>query len=345
MNDYFEYRDNSNIWSFTEIVLERTGDRETDRKLDNYRRTTMDFFYNIHSMIKTVVHSRLDSSAGNKCEYKDDNDKLLSAIIKYNLKDLGDKKIISCYMIYDTAYFMDVESAASEINDPVIPDSYKRNIFFSAKTDSYFRKLGIFDEAVKRFGKMKKELSFAVAAEKAFEILFSADTPACGSARVLMSRYGESYFTAFPEKKSGEKIYEEKLITKEQLLVNPEKKWYASIERLWIKPYLTRETINMNGIKEVTEKEIVLGVGGLTVTDISEFLDNTGRVLNDNINEIQSYDIMVQKLPTENLPHLYLNDQYSVIDKIFIFSEDFELIEVPLKPIGSKVMMKLTKYL
>ena len=48
MNDYFEYRDNSNIWSFTEIVLERTGDRETDRKLDNYRRTTMDFFYNIH---------------------------------------------------------------------------------------------------------------------------------------------------------------------------------------------------------------------------------------------------------------------------------------------------------
>ena len=117
----------------------------------------MDFFYNIHSMIKTVVHSRLDSSAGNKCEYKDDNDKLLSAIIKYNLKDLGDKKIISCYMIYDTAYFMDVESAASEINDPVIPDSYKRNIFFSAKTDSYFRKLGIFDEAVKRFtGKLRK---------------------------------------------------------------------------------------------------------------------------------------------------------------------------------------------
>ena len=81
-----------------------------------------------------------------------------------------------------------------------------------------------------------------------------------------------------------------------------------------------------------------------TAEDILECVDKIGEIYTANCEMAEKADEDIEELPVEYCPHIYLDGEMQAIDSIMLLSDDFELIEIPLSPMGTDSPITLTRY-
>lgn len=233
---------------------------------------------------------------------------------------LGDKALEGIDFIED-------KEGRNEIIEKVLS---KKHIY------RYIKALDIFDEAQEEFESEIDYYDALNAAAGAFSEKFENDSI---DVRTVIFVNGLSFIMP-GENGSKEEFVVDKDYFKDEL----NKKWYINLREILISPYKSYDAENDVTISMPGEFSASFQFPHTTAEDILECVDKIGEIYTANCEMAEKADEDIEELPVEYCPHIYLDGEMQAIDSIMLLSDDFELIEIPLSPMGTDSPITLTRY-
>lgn len=223
--------------------------------------------------------------------------------------------------------FIEDKEGRNEIIEKVLS---KKHIY------RYIKALDIFDEAQEEFESGIDYYDALNAAASVFSEKFNNDT-----IFVRTVIFQNSYALIFPGD-NGSK--EEFVIDREYFKDELNKKWYINLREILISPYKSHDTENGVTVGIPGEFFVEFNFPHTSIEDILKGVDKIGKIYAANYEMAEKAGKDIEELPIQYRPHIYIDGKMQEVDTIMLLSDDFELIEIPISPMGSDVPIALTRY-
>ena len=348
------------------LTIKKTGDPETDKKLNEFVKETLVVLKEIrrkHKDFLTVLSAGHVEMGGNSEDYRVTSE-LVDSGIKYDFQEKKNEILIKCFIDHlkisesfsvdnfalmseflnlvtittDAGVAIDSETAellekgGKEFHDKMVSVVSRKIIF------DYFKKIGIILSPNEILDSKVDFDDFLAVAAVGFAELNETDAIVSKMCKFFD---GQILLTG----KKDDNWNQESNVGKEYLLDDPERLWYMNMKEIIIKPYKYESddgdvSIDMS----LGEYAATCKMGMIHSKELIKVLDEIGKVYQANCEIAEKQNVNIDELGQEYVPHTIINGEIVPLDTVAVVSGDMELLEIPLTPLGSDVEMLLTEY-
>lgn len=241
-----------------------------------------------------------------------------------------------------------------------------KNEPFPLQIKEYLTELGIYDECLAiKLDEDRENVDFINVVKVAYDIL--SDKIGDGiTIKLIISDGGYIYFTESESSKNLGRLPEIE-VDKSFLLNMSDKKWHMNIASISIVPFTDYQSIGlerneyeaiaydyfgddvkklMYGIDEGEPFDIYVFAkfNKQSTSAILEMVEKIHKCFMFNMEMVKYMEISPEMLPDKFFPHGMEDGEMNIFYSIFIFSEDFQLVEIPLTPDSDEYNITFTRY-
>lgn len=248
----------------------------------------------------------------------------------------------------------------------------EEKLLLSSMLDGYFHSLGIYEQAL---AAQEDAESLAADCGNAQCLAYLVLEKEIGSAVTMRHLDVSDGFTRFLGSESERETStgaQEREIDKSYFADEPEKSWYSNLSGICLQPITNYDAAGLTAeeyrkiaaehmgtelaaqLLEMAESgESFEAYAGFdlcgTAQQILFMVDSISAQLRFNLDLIERCEMKPEDVPLSNLPHVIVQIEDGSLQRVpctslFIFSEDFELVEIPIEADGSDTGMILTQY-
>lgn len=331
-----------NNWCFTLLIRKKTGDKKTDNAASKFFKETMNFYKDTRRSYRETSEAMrrimgVSSAAGESALSG-----MLDDTVKYRYVQTSNEHrlyFFGNYYMLDEILADSGELPFSELTEmglspgdvvhmtPELENKMKANrLPFPAPIGNYFKILGVYDACVEiQNNENRENLGFANAVDAVYNSLPENIKNALTLRNVIS--IGSNIAVSGTEQPEGEVT--DSSVFKEA----PDKRWYISANSL----YVDDGSSKTKSLRKCVSFDEVF----VMADEILKAVERVGNALTENMNVSQE---KLEKEPERSLVFINMNGEPVPLNMLFAFSEDFELVEIPLTSKGAETPMHITKY-